>query len=124
MHYLRWEQPSTLQAWNDAVMAYDTTLGYADRPGFRCGTCFEYSAFNSQSQQALSLRIRPLVVMECTVIDEVYLGLGNTQRAENKFLELKAKCRTLDGCFTTLWHNSFFVNGAGLKEVYQRIVEN
>lgn len=124
MHYLRWEQPTTLQAWDDAGMAYDSTLGYADRPGFRCGTCFEYSAFNPQSQQRLSLRIRPLIAMECTVIDEVYLGLGNTQRAENKFLELKAKCRMLGGCFTTLWHNSFFANKVGLKEVYQRIVEN
>lgn len=36
MHYLRWEHPSTLQAWNDAGMTYDSTLGYADRPGFRC----------------------------------------------------------------------------------------
>lgn len=38
MHYLRWETPTTLNAWNDAGMRYDSTLGYADRPGFRCGT--------------------------------------------------------------------------------------
>lgn len=46
MHYLRWEHPTTLQAWEDAGLNYDTTLSYADRPGFRCGTCFEYPAFN------------------------------------------------------------------------------
>ena len=124
MHYLRWAQPTTLQAWNDAEMAYDTTLGYADHPGFRCGTCFEYPAFNQQTQHALKIRVRPLVAMECTVIDKVYLGLGNTQMAENKFLELKKRCRTLGGCFTTLWHNSFFMNDVGLKKMYQKIIEN
>lgn len=122
MHYLRWEQTTTLQGWHDAGMAYDSTLGYADRPGFRCGSCFEYPAFNSVTQQMLKTRIRPLVAMECTVIDEVYLGLGNTQAAEAKFLVLKDRCRMLNGCFTTLWHNSYFANGAGLKEMYQRII--
>ncbi|XLX42196.1 polysaccharide deacetylase family protein [Ectopseudomonas mendocina] len=122
MHYLRWEQPTTLQAWADAGMAYDSTLGYADRPGFRCGTCFEYPAFNSQTQQALSIRIRPLIAMECTVIDSAYLGLGNTQTAEEKFLQLKSTCRKFGGCFTTLWHNSYFANGVGLKGMYQRIM--
>ncbi|WP_187312920.1 hypothetical protein [Candidatus Williamhamiltonella defendens] len=46
MHHLRREHPTTLQAWNDACMDYYHTLGYADQPGFRCGTCFAYPAFN------------------------------------------------------------------------------
>ncbi|WP_234909911.1 polysaccharide deacetylase family protein, partial [Vibrio anguillarum] len=67
MHYLRWEQSTTMRAWAGAGMTYDSTLGYADRPGFRCGTCFEYPAFDPVAQEQLNLRIRPLVVMECTV---------------------------------------------------------
>ena len=50
MHYLRWEQPVTLRAWADAGLNYDATLGYADRPGFRCGTCHEYTAFDSETE--------------------------------------------------------------------------
>ena len=123
MHYLRWEHPTTLQAWEDAGMAYDSTLSYADRPGFRCGTCFEYPAFNTITQQPLQIRIRPLIAMECTVIDSVYLGLGVTQAAENKFLELKEKCRKLSGCFTLLWHNSYFHGSSELKQMYKRIIE-
>lgn len=118
MHYLRWEHPFTLQAWNDAGMAYDTTLGYADSPGFRCGTCHEYPAFNTVSQQPLQIRIRPLIAMECTVIADRYLGLGTTAEAESKFLELKERCRKVQGCFTLLWHNSQFMvpNSFGLYE--------
>jgi hypothetical protein len=123
MHYLRWKQPSTLQAWEDAGMAYDSTLTYADRPGFRCGTCHEYPAFNPVMQQALKIRIRPLIAMECTVIDEVYLGLGATLAAQSKFLELKDKCRKVQGCFTLLWHNSYLSKKRELKEIYTRSVE-
>ena len=121
MHYLRWEQPTTLQAWSNAGMAYDTTLGYADRPGFRCGTCFEYPAFNPVSQKKLSIRIRPVIAMESTVIDSIYLGLGISEHAEQKILELKNICRAVGGCFTTLWHNSYFENGKPLKLMYENI---
>lgn len=123
MHYLRWEHPSTLQAWNDAGMAYDTTLSYADRPGFRCGSCYEYPAFSPVTQQALAIRIRPLIAMECTIIADRYMGLGYGAEAEKKFLELKDKCRKVEGCFTLLWHNSHFSNQADFK-MYQKVIRN
>lgn len=121
MHYLRWEHPTTLQAWNDAGMSYDSTLGYADRPGFRCGTCFEYQAFNPMTQQILDLKIRPLIAMESSIIAERYMGLGYSKSAENKFIDLKEKCSLLKGTFTLLWHNSFFQNKESF-ELYSRII--
>lgn len=108
MHYLRWEQPTTMRAWAGAGMAYDSTLGYADRPGFRCGTCHEYPAFEPVAQEQLSLRIRPLVVMEGTVIDSAYLGLGVTVAAQEKMRLLKKRCQHVNGTFSLLWHNSHF----------------
>lgn len=123
MHYLRWEQPITLQALNDAGLAYDTTLGYAEHPGFRCGTCYEYAGFNTVTQKTLKIRVRPLIVMECTIIDNVYQGLGVTEKALNKFLEIKKKCKKVDGCFTMLWHNSWFGADRKLKTMYKNIIE-
>lgn len=121
MHYLRWEHPTTLQAWNDAGMTYDSTLSYADLPGFRCGTCFEYPAFNAVTQQQLKIRIRPLIAMECTVIAERYMGLGYGAETQAKFAELKDKCRKVNGCFTLLWHNSHFSNQADF-ETYKQVI--
>ena len=74
MHYLRWRHPTTMMALESAGMSYDSSLGYADYAGFRCGTCFEYPGFNPVSQQALCLRIRPLIAMECSVMDIAYIG--------------------------------------------------
>ena len=108
MHYLRWEQPTTLQAWELAGLTYDSTLGYADRPGFRCGTCFEYPAFDPVAGRSLNLRIRPLIAMECTVMEPRYMGLGTGEAARGKFLELKSACKAVGGSFTLLWHNSQF----------------
>lgn len=121
MHYLRWEHPTTLQAWNDAGMTYDTTLSYADLPGFRCGTCFEYPAFNTVTQQLLNIRIRPLIAMECTIIADRYMGLGYGAEAENKFAGLKDTCRRVSGCFTLLWHNSHF-GSQNDRDMYEKVI--
>lgn len=122
MHYLRWEHPTTLQAWNDAGMTYDSTLSYADLPGFRCGTCFEYPAFNTITQQPLQIRIRPLIAMECTIIADRYMGLGYGAEAEKKFAELKDTCRRVGGCFTLLWHNSHFDSQSD-RDMYVKVLK-
>lgn len=123
MHYLRWSHPNTLQAWNDAQMNYDSTLGYADLPGFRCGTCHEYTAYNPLTDTILNLKIRPLIVMDCTVVANHYLGLGYTKDALHKILEYKKICRRFNGNFTFLWHNSFF-SGSSSFEMYRDIIES
>lgn len=123
MHYLRWEQPTTLQAWANAGMTYDSTLGYADRPGFRCGSCFEYPAFDPVAGEALSVRVRPLVAMECSVISSGYMSLGVTDAARDKFLELKNTCRAVEGCFTLLWHNTE-LDTKNKRRLYRTVIQD
>lgn len=107
MHFLRWETPTTLHGWEQAGMTYDSTMSYAELPGFRCGTCHEYPAFDPVADRQLRLRIRPLVAMECTIMAPRYMGLGDGQAALDKFTQLKRACHSVDGCFTTLWHNTY-----------------
>lgn len=106
MHYLRWSTPTTLYGWEHAGMTYDSSLCYADMPGFRCGTCFEYPAFDPVKGKALIVRIRPLVVMEYTILAPHYLNLGAGEAALDKFMKLQSACRSVEGCFTLLWHNA------------------
>ena len=74
MHFLRWENPTTMRGWENAGMTYESTLSYADMPGFRCGTSFEYPAYDAVSGEALRLRIRPLIAMDASIISDSYLG--------------------------------------------------
>jgi hypothetical protein len=105
MHYLRWKHPATLCAWADAGLTYDSTLGYADHAGFRCGTSFEYPGFNPVKAETLSVRVRPLIAMETSVLSKKYMGRGESN-ALAVFQDLKSKCIKLNGQFTLLWHNS------------------
>lgn len=122
MHFLRWETPTTMRAWADAGMRYDSSLSYADLPGFRCGTCFEYPAFDAVAGEVLDLRLRPLIAMECTVMAERYLGLGSGPEALARFVGLKQACAAVGGSFTTLWHNTVF-ESPDVRKLYQALLD-
>lgn len=121
MHYLRWQTPDTMRGLDDAGLAYDTTLGYAKHPGFRCGTCHEYQAFDPVFLQALPLRLRPLIVMESTVITG--MRPKDTAAAEARLLRLMDACHRVDGQFTLLWHNTMLEH-AHQRRVYERVLSH
>jgi hypothetical protein len=121
MHFLRWQWPTTAHGWEQAGFHYDSTLGYADRPGFRCGTCHAYPMFDPVAQRQLQLIQRPLIVMECSVIAERYLGLGYGPAALALIQQLQQRCRAVGGQFTLLWHNSHFTREEDW-ELYRQVV--
>ena len=104
-HFLRWKTPETFQHLEEAGVRYDTTLTYADYPGFRTGSCYSYSVFNVKTRKQLQLIERPLILMECTLFAERYLNLSfdNSLRMA---LELRKECMKYNGTFSVLWHNS------------------
>jgi hypothetical protein len=117
-HYLRWSV-QTPGVWEAAGLQYDSTLGYAEQAGFRCGTCREYPMFDLCAGKALRLRQRPLICMEASVIR--HMGRGVTESALETMAELKAITRRFGGSFTLLWHNSGFETD-GAKEMYCNII--
>jgi len=122
MHVLRWKHPLTLNGWEGAKMNYDSTLGYADHVGFRCGTCFDYPAFDPISDTQLNIRIRPLIAMDVTVTAKRYMGLGFGKSAYDKFNEVKSACRAVNGSFTLLWHNDKLIT-KNARELYVSLLE-
>lgn len=102
-HYLRFEVPVTWQIWENNGMLIDSTCGYADKDGFRCGTGKEFSVFNILTRKKLKLKERPLIVMDGTLFD--YNNYELTE-AINKIDSFKKKSNTL----TLLWHNSYIKN--------------
>jgi len=109
-HFLKWSTPQSAIAWQQAGLQYDSSLGYAELAGFRCGLCYEYPLYDLYARQSLELRERPLVVMECSVIDKRYEGLGHGGQAFDRMSALKAECRKYHGDFTILWHNHRFTD--------------
>ncbi len=121
-HFLRWQTPTTFQNWEDAGLDYDSTLCFADVAGFRCGICYEFPTFNVKTRQPLRLKERPLIVMECTVIDKRYMNLGlEGDVALQAMAKYKQRCRLFQGDFTLLWHNSRLVDKRE-AELYEELV--
>ena len=122
MHYLRWEHPFTMRSLDNLGVTHDASLGYADKAGFRCGTCFEYSGFDPIGKQLLNIRIRPLVAMDCTIVEKKYMALGETEGALEKLLSLRRACMAVNGKFTLLWHNSY-LDTEMKKYIYENVVK-
>jgi hypothetical protein len=102
-HCLRFRVPNTWRMWEEAGMAYDSTLSYADHEGFRCGTCHPFHPFDIERGRELNLTEVPLIVMDVTL--RQYRSL-TPEQAEKRILLLAGRCRRVNGVFTLLWHNS------------------
>ncbi|MDO9384673.1 MAG: polysaccharide deacetylase family protein [Hyphomicrobiaceae bacterium] len=114
-HFLRWRTPITARALNNTGLTYDTTLGYADSPGFRCGTCYSFHLFDLATSETLTLQERPLIAMESSVISDQYQGLGYGQKAKQLLNDLKYRSLKFNGEFVLLWHNSHFLTAEDHK---------
>lgn len=121
-HYLRWSPSHTAAYQNAAGLAYDTSMSYADSPGFRCGTSHEFTMFDLKVRRPLEIKQRPLIVMEGSVINYKYLGLGYSKQAIDLMLNYKKRCYQYNGSFTLLWHNSHFGNEAD-KRFYLELIK-
>jgi hypothetical protein len=102
-HFLRWENPVTWRAWEEAGLAYDSSLGFSRATGFRCGACCEYPVFDVLARRPLRLRERPLVVMEMALFDD---HAKSDRDGLDTIGQLRDRCRLFAGDFTLLWHNS------------------
>ncbi len=120
-HYLRWSAGETWQGWEDAGLQYDSTLAFPEAVGFRCGTSNEYPVFNLMSHKTLTLRERPLVVMETSLFSENYMNLTDSEAVE-AIVRLAETCRRFGGPFTLLWHNDNLTTRRQ-KKLYLRVLD-
>lgn len=112
-HYLRFETPQTWRNWESAGMNYDSTLGFAEHPGFRCGICYEYPVFDLTNSVKLNLLERPLVWMDDSLLSKLYMGFEvGSEEAISYTLALKETCRKYNGDFNLLYHDNYLAETA------------
>jgi len=122
-HFLRFEVPTTWQIWDDNNLSWDSTCGYADKEGFRCGVCYPYSVFNIITRKKLKLKERPLIVMEGSFA--TYQPGIKPIEMENKIKLLIEEVKKYNGEFVLLWHNSSFNTEQWKKyqDIYERVLK-
>ncbi|WP_436795770.1 polysaccharide deacetylase family protein [Actinospongicola halichondriae] len=103
-HYLRWDAAASPATQAAAGLDVDSTVGFAERAGFRAGMCRPFHAYDHRSRRTLPLMVRPLIVMDRTLVDAGYENLAR-ESAVDLLEELAATCRRHQGEYVVLWHN-------------------
>lgn len=104
-HYLRTffaDDPNSLDLWRQVGITDDYTLGFAERCGFRCGTCHPYPLYDVRNDRVTNIIEHPLIVMDGTLFDYMKLPVG---KAKKLVMKLKKRCFDVEGDFVFLWHN-------------------
>jgi hypothetical protein len=123
-HYLRVDPTANLAALPGLGIRYDSSLGFADAPGFRAGIAQPFRPWDFASDGPLDLIEIPLAVMDVTLAEERYLGLG-AAAAERWLLGLVDWAAAHGGGFSVLWHTDRFDPGTsgGWDRLYLRFIE-
>jgi len=100
-HFLRWHPVMWLE-WERLGLAYDSTVGFSDKVGFRSGTCIPYRPWSLILNREIALLEIPLVAMDVTL--KYYMDLSEEQCTATLRQCIDA-CRKVGGVFTLLWHN-------------------
>lgn len=124
-HYLRFEVPYTWRIWDKNNMKVDSTCGYPDVEGFRCGTGDEFYVFDVLKRKKLRLKERPLIIMESTLNGENYRNLSKEEAMKiiKYYFNVTKK---YNSTITLLWHNSSFDENScwyGWELVYEEIIK-
>lgn len=121
-HYLRFSVPATWQIWAENQMEIDSTLGYAEEAGFRCGTCHEFPVFDILERRVLKLKERPLIIMDVTLFNYQKLSVSSALETSQKLAD---QCHRVGGKLVLLWHNTSFgsLHWHPYETYYPRIID-
>ena len=122
-HYLRVRPHANLAALERLGFAYDTSLGFADAPGFRAGIAHPFRPWDFENDRPLDLVEIPLALMDVT-FDDRYLALS-AHEAERHTLQLVDWAAANGGGFAVLWHTDRFDRwtAAGWDRLYARVID-
>lgn len=123
-HYLRVDPHANLAPLERLGFAYDSSLGFADAPGFRAGIAHPFRPWDLERDRRLDLVQIPLAVMDVTFSEEHYLGLP-ASAAERRLLALVDWAAEHGGGFAVLWHSDRYdpATSRGWDRLYLRVLD-
>ncbi len=121
-HFLHFDFKQTPQLIERQQMQQDSSLGYQDTIGFRCGTGFAYALYHFEEQRSYHFKEQPLVFMDTALLMETKEDMALFEQRLHRFL---ADNRYLTQ-ITFNFHNSTFddlrLDAAWLKRLYLELV--
>ena len=119
-HFLRFRFPQTPRALAAAGITRDYSLGFAEAPGFRSGTCHAYPWYDLEKEEATELLLHPLPLMDVSLFQYLKLPPEKIATLSNSLME---EARKYGGSFVSLWHNNT-LSGIEMREFYEQWLLN
>lgn len=101
-HFLRLHLPRDYRVLVRNGILHDYSMGFADLPGFRCGTASVVPFYDLSSDQESELRMHPFVAMDTSF--QKYLGV-TPDEAIPQMHALIDEVRAVGGTFSCIFHN-------------------
>jgi len=119
-HFLRLQLPDTYRNLISNKIENDFSMGFPHHIGFRSGTSRVHKFFDLKANQATSLKLYPLQIMDGTLID--YMKL-KPEEAIEKVSGIVERTKSVNGVLVTLWHNHILEEGSAWRRVYEKLSE-
>jgi len=103
-HILHYSVKETLDILEELDIKFDSTFGYQDLVGFRCGTGHNYYLYNFNKEKQSSVQEIPLVVMDGPLLMESDYDVLKAEKIIFDFIERNKKITKV----TFNFHNSTF----------------
>jgi hypothetical protein len=120
-HFLQFTLPETAQILEKSGVKFDSSIGYRDLIGFRCGTGFPYALYHFSRKKPYSWQEIPLVVMDVALMRNGNMDTKTIEQLLLSFIEKNAENTQA----TFLFHNSVFQYarecGVELEGIYQNL---
>lgn len=124
-HFLRLDFKKSFQIMSDHGIRFDSTLGFPDLIGFRCGTGFEYHLYDFTRENISDILEIPLVVMDGSSLQ---FGCNEDPECFRKDLYEFLSQNKFNTHITFNFHNSIFDNSlksrTGLPAIYTELMKN
>ncbi len=122
-HYLKFTLPDTYNHLIAAGIKEDYSMGFADMPGFRAGTCKPFYFYDLKNEKSTDLKIFPITVMEGSFIN--YLKIPPHDALDYIFKMIE-EVKNVNGTFISIWHNHTLSETSmykGWRYVHDKMIE-
>ena len=118
-HYLRLITNNQLDTLVEAGIKEDFTVGFAEMPGFRMGTCRAVKYINPDTLEVKDLILHPLTMMDGSFSN--YSQMNYAQAYETA-CNLIGQVEKHGGELVMLWHNSEVRHGNYHRKLYKNLI--
>lgn len=118
-HYLRLKSFEQFKTLENAAIVHDYSVGFAEMPGFRIGTCHPVRFINPETLEVGNLILHPLIMMDGSFSKYAHMNYNQSYELACKLIDT---VNEFGGELVLLWHNSEVKVGNNHRKLYKNLI--